>query len=97
MKDVLKLYNDYPPGALKLLFTTNHDENTWNGTEYEKYGDTGKTLCHLHFYVARRSVNLQRAGITKLKRLKFFDKDEIEWTSEEPALQNFYQRLTNLK
>ena len=31
------------------------------------------------------------------KRLKFFDKDFIEWNDKEPLLQNFYQRLLNLK
>ena len=35
--------------------------------------------------------------LPNLKRLKFFDKDVIEWTDQEPALQDFYQRLTNLK
>ena len=37
--NVLEGYVHYPMGALKLFFTSNHDENSWNGTEYEKYGN----------------------------------------------------------
>jgi hypothetical protein len=34
-RDVLLKYSQYPKGANKLFFTSNHDENSWNGTEYE--------------------------------------------------------------
>jgi glycosidase len=97
MKDVLKLYNDYLPGALKLFFTANHDENTWNGTEYEKYNGMAKSFAIFTF--TWHGVPLIYSGqeLPNLKRLKFFDKDEIEWTDKEPALQDFYARLINLK
>jgi glycosidase len=97
MKDVLKIYTDYPPGALKLLFTSNHDENTWNGTEYEKYGDEAKSFAIFTFTWMGVPLIYGGQELPNLKRLKFFDKDFIEWTNEEPALHNFYQRLTNLK
>ena len=35
----------YPKNAYRLFFTTNHDENSWNGTEFEKYGDAYKTFA----------------------------------------------------
>jgi glycosidase len=97
MKDVLKLYSDYPSGALKLFFTSNHDENTWNGTEYEKYNGMAKPFAIFTF--TWQGVPLIYSGqeLPNLKRLKFFDKDEIEWTDKEPALEDFYRQLTNLK
>ncbi|HVX25561.1 MAG TPA: alpha-amylase family glycosyl hydrolase [Parafilimonas sp.] len=97
MVDVLKSYNDYPAGALKLFFTANHDENTWNGTEYEKYGDLAKAFAI--FSITWMGIPLIYSGqeLPNLKRLKFFDKDEIEWTDKEPALQDFYHRLLDLK
>ena len=97
MVDVLKSYNDYPPGALKLLFTSNHDENTWNGTEYEKFGDEAKSFAIFTFTWPGVPLIYSGQELPNMKRLKFFDKDLIEWTNEEPALQDFYQRLTNLK
>ncbi len=97
MKNVLKIYTDYPPGALKLLFTSNHDENTWNGTEYEKYGDEAESFAIFTFTWFGVPLIYSGQELPNLKRLKFFDKDEIGWTNEEPALHDFYQRLTNLK
>jgi glycosidase len=35
--------------SIKLWFTSNHDENSWNGTEYEKYGDAVKALTVFSF------------------------------------------------
>lgn len=29
----------FPNHAMRMYFTSNHDENSWNGTEFEKYGD----------------------------------------------------------
>lgn len=97
LKDILKSYEDYPPAALKLLFTSNHDENTWNGTEYEKYGEEAKALAVFSFTWVGVPLIYSGQELPNLKRLKFFDKDFIEWTDDEPALQNFYARLLNLK
>lgn len=93
----LQLYEDYPPGAFKLFFTSNHDENTWNGTEYEKYGDNAKAFAIISFTWSVVPLIYSGQELPNLKRLKFFDKDEIEWTNKEPALQNFYKRLTNIR
>ncbi len=97
LKDVLRLYNEYPPGALKLLFTSNHDENTWNGTECEKYGDLAKAFAIFTFTWPGVPLIYSGQELPNLKRLHFFDKDEIEWTDKQPALQDFYTRLSNLK
>ena len=97
LKNVLKSYQDYPPSALKLFFTSNHDENTWNGTEYEKYGNYAKAFAIVTFTWYDIPLIYSGQELPNLKRLKFFDKDEIEWTDAEPALQNFYKQLANLK
>ncbi|MFT3911000.1 MAG: alpha-amylase family glycosyl hydrolase [Ferruginibacter sp.] len=84
----------FPPGVFELFFTTNHDENSWNGTEYEKYGIYAKALAVFSFTYPY-SVPLIYSGqeLPNLKRLKFFDKDIIEW-SDQPALHSFYKTLT---
>lgn len=97
IKEVLKSYKDYPPSALKLFFTSNHDENTWNGNEYEKYGDYAKAFAVFSFTWMGMPLIYSGQELPNLKRLKFFEKDEIEWTNAEPALQNFYQRMLNLR
>ena len=83
----------YPAKAKQLYFTTNHDENSWNGTEFEKYGVYANALAVFDF-VFPGSVPLIYGGqeIPNHKRLSFFDKDEIVW-NEHPELQNFYTQL----
>jgi len=92
VREVLHAYSQYPAGALKLFFTSNHDENSWNGTEYEKYGITAKAWAV--FTCTWQGMPLVYSGQENpnLKRLAFFDKDQIDW-KETPALHEFYQQL----
>jgi alpha-amylase len=82
--------------GIPLWFTTNHDENSWNGTEYEKYGDMAKALAV--FSSTWNGMPLVYSGqeMPNKKRLKFFDKDAIEWTSNY-ELADFYKTLLLLK
>jgi len=94
--NVLHGYTQYPDGATKLLFTSNHDENSWNGTEYEKYGAAAKAWAI--FTQTWKGIPLIYSGqeLPNLKRLKFFDKDQIDWV-EKPALYDFYKTLGVLR
>ncbi len=78
-----------------LFFTTNHDENSWNGTEYEKYGKLALPLAV--FCCTWTGIPLVYSGqeLPNNKRLKFFDKDHIEW-KEKCALHEFYKTLLHL-
>jgi len=90
---VLEGYLHYPSGALKLFFTSNHDENSWNGTEYEKYGIAAKPWAV--FTHTWKGLPLIYSGqeLPNHKRLQFFDKDGIAWENE-PALHHFYKTLS---
>jgi len=83
----------YPANARQLFFTTNHDENSWNGTEYEKYGVYAKALAVFSFFYPS-SVPLIYSGqeIPNQKRLDFFDKDELDWKGDL-QLHEFYKIL----
>ena len=82
--------------AIPLWFTSNHDENTWNGSEYEKYGDAAKALAVFSF--TRNGMPLIYSGqeLPNVKRLQFFDKDTIEWTGKY-ELHDFYKTLLYIK
>ena len=92
-----KHISEYPSNSFKLYFTTNHDENSWNGTEFEKYGDAYKTFAVLTqtFY---QSIPMIYSGqeMPNTKRLKFFVKDEIEWTGKY-EMAPFYKTLLGLR
>lgn len=94
---VLDLYkNNFPSDDLGAFFTTNHDENSWNGTEYEKYGHAARALAV--FSCTWKGIPLIYSGqeLPNRKRLKFFDKDPIEWNGQF-ELQAFYQTLLRLR
>lgn len=91
---VLQRYQAAP--GYKAWFTTNHDENTWNGTEYEKYGEMAYLLAV--FSSTWPGVPLLYSGqeLPNHKRLQFFEKDPIEWGTE-CALHDFYKTVFTLK
>lgn len=85
----------YPQNTYSLQFTSNHDENSWQGTEYERMGDAVKTMATLSFTVPGMPLIYtgQEAGLNK--RLQFFEKDSIDWSNLE--MQEFYKKLIQLK
>ena len=97
LKELLMKYSNIGDSSMRAWFTSNHDENTWNGTEYEKYGDLAKPLAV--FSITWNGVPLIYNGQElplKTKRLEFFEKDPIPWTGKY-ELQDFYKTLLNLK
>ena len=96
VRQVLHSYTQYPAGANKLFFTSNHDENSWNGTEYEKYGNAA--LAWAVFSCTWPGMPMLYSGQEGAlkKRLEFFNKDVIEWAAT-PTLAEFYQRLFQLR
>ncbi|MES2848294.1 MAG: alpha-amylase family glycosyl hydrolase [Bacteroidota bacterium] len=93
LKELLQQYDKAGDSqAMKLWFTTNHDENSWNGTEYEKYGDAAKALAVFSFTWNGLPLIYSGQELPNLKRLEFFEKDPIPW-SENFELQDFYKRL----
>jgi alpha-amylase len=81
---------DYQKGKYRLLFTTNHDENSWNGTEYERYGTQAKGMAELTMMMPGVPLIYNGQEDPMKKRLKFFDKDMIGFHSYD--LVSFYKK-----
>ena len=96
LRQVLHSYSQYPAGATKLFFTSNHDENSWNGTEYEKYGIAA--MAWTVFCFTFNGIPLIYSGqeIPLKRRLAFFQRDTIDWKFP-PALSQFYFLLSDLR
>ncbi|MDZ7317319.1 MAG: alpha-amylase family glycosyl hydrolase [candidate division KSB1 bacterium] len=82
-------------GCYRLYFTANHDENSWQGTTRELFGDASTLFWVLSATVPGMPLiySGQEAGLDK--RLKFFDKDEIEWRDHPDA--EIFRTLLQLK
>jgi alpha-amylase len=96
LKDLLIQYSKIGDGSMRAWFTTNHDENSWNGTEYEKYGDITKPMAVLS--ATWNGIPLLYSGqeLPNLKRLEFFEKDPIQWDGSY-KMSDFYKKLFSLK
>jgi len=100
--DVNKLYVYYswnekyfPQNIMRMLGVTNHDQNAWEGTEFEIFGDALPAAIALSVVSEGMPMiyNGQEAGNTK--RLAFFERDPIVWQEHENGL--LYQKLFALK
>lgn len=91
-KDQIK----YGRKAFRMTITTNHDENSWAGTVFERYGEGHRAFATFIFsaYGFPMIYNGQEVGLDK--RLQFFEKDSIDW-SDPKGLSSFYQQLLTLK
>jgi glycosidase len=91
-----KSVTEFPCNAFRTYFTANHDENSWNGTAYEKYGDAAQLFAV--FSCTWNGIPMIYSGqeLPNKKRLKFFEKDVIEWTKDF-ELHDFYKTLLTLK
>lgn len=86
---------DYPAGTFPVTFITNHDENSWNGTEYERYGAFVKRFSALYFTLPGMPLIYNGQEIGLKRRLAFFDSDPIVWKSS--PMTDFYRKLVALK
>ena len=86
----------FPDDAFRMYFTSNHDENSWQGTEFERMGAN-----HLPAFVLAGTVEngmpLLYTGqeVSLNKRLRFFEKDTVDWKGR--SLESFYKSMFELK
>jgi len=82
--------NDY-----RMNFTTNHDENSWNGTVKERLGEASETMAVFTYMIPGMPLiySGQEAGLDK--RLAFFEKDSIQWI--DSPWRALYTKLNQLK
>lgn len=99
---VSKIYDEltrnrvrFPAGSAFFRYITNHDENSWQGTEFERLGGGVEAFAVLTFMLDGIPLiyNGQEAGLDK--RLLFFERDPIQWRPH--PLADFYKTLCALK
>lgn len=93
-----QLNNDvlmFPRKSYRLRFITNHDENSWNGSETERLGSAIDVLMVLCYTLPGMPLMYsgQESGLDR--KLAFFDKDLIDWGNYRK--QSFFVALNALK
>ena len=94
-ENIVRNINDYSSEHILMNFTSNHDENTWAGTVFDRYGNGAKTFAALTYFLPGIPLiyNGQEYGLDK--RLPFFEKDFIP--KKESDFFDFYKKLNKLK
>ena len=89
-----KQHEQYHRGY-KMQFTSNHDENAWAGTEYQRMGNGAQAFAVLTatFDGMPLIYTGQESAIDR--QYAFFEKDQIEWGNFK--LAGFYKTLFDLK
>jgi alpha-amylase len=96
LESILTKYETlFPATAIRVFFTSNHDENSHSGSEYERMGDAALPFAVL--CVTWGGIPLVYSGqeLPLKDRLSFYNKDEIRWTGDF-LLQDFYKTLLEL-
>lgn len=81
--------------AYRLYFTSNHDENTWNGTDKELFGKNFENFAVMAATIDGMPLvySGQETGLEQ--QLEFFQKDTIDWDGYEH--EDLYKTLFQLK
>ncbi|WP_298334561.1 alpha-amylase family glycosyl hydrolase [uncultured Erythrobacter sp.] len=85
----------WPHAALRMVYTDNHDQNSWDGVASEIYGPAYEAAIALSFVGPGIPLiyNGQESDLDR--QLAFFEKDEIEW--KEGQYAPLFERLIALK
>ena len=87
----------HPADAFRLMFTSNHDENSWSGSEFTRFGEALNVMTALTF-LWESSMPLIYTGqeVGYDHSFEFFDKDPIPcYQANEQT--DFYRKLIALK
>lgn len=84
----------FPAHAYRMQFTSNHDENSWNGTEFVRLGDGVKTFAVLASLIDGMPLIYNGQEYGNPKALEFFEKDLVQ--RPDTSYWSFYQTLMKL-
>ena len=96
------MYSDrerYPNTAMKMMFTSNHDENSWSGSEFDRFGAAREVMTALTF-VWEAAMPLIYTGqeVGYDHSFEFFERDHIPAEKYNACGDTeLYRKLATLK
>ena len=94
-KHLLNVQQKYSPEHSVMSFTTNHDENSWNGTVFERLGDAAEIMSVLTYIMPGTPLIYSGQEYGLDKRLAFFEKDFIP--KKASSYMALFTKLNTLK
>ncbi len=86
---------NFSQNTIRMVFTSNHDENSWNGSVYDRYPNCHKTFAAFTFVIPGMPLIYSGQEACLNKKINFFSKDTIEWKNCD--MTDLYKNLIKLK
>ena len=87
----------FPSWAMRMLFTSNHDENSWSGSEFARFGEAHEAMAAMTFVLPGGLPLIytgQEFGYDH--SFSFFDKDSMPEMAENRYTE-FYRRMCAIR
>ncbi|PLX24008.1 MAG: alpha-amylase [Marinilabiliales bacterium] len=91
-----KVKTEYKSSDYRMNFVSNHDENSWKGSVFERLGDAAQAFVVLSATVPGMPLVYSGQEACLDKRLAFFEKDTINW-DKDCSMDDLYKSLLKLK
>jgi len=86
----------FPTDAFQMNHITNHDLNSWDGSEFERFGEAVQAFAVLTYTINGMPLIYTGQEVGYDHRIEFFEKDPVKsWKKNEMFV--FYQKLNELK
>jgi glycosidase len=90
-------YNNIPQGAIKLRYTTNHDESAWEATPVEIFGSEQAALSAsvITIFTSAAPLIYSSQEVGRSEKLPFFTREPINWDTNLEMIEQ-YETLLNI-
>lgn len=88
---------DYPADTYLMNMVTNHDFNSWEGTEFQRFGNLTDAMAVLSYTLPGMPLIYTGQETGMNRAFKFFEKDEAPEFEPRNSYFDFYKKLNQLK
>lgn len=85
----------WPRAAMRMVYTENHDQNSWDGVAAQIYGPAYEAAIALSFTGSGLPLIYNGQEADNERQLKFFERDPIAW--KEGRYDALFRKLVALK
>lgn len=87
----------WPLDAYRMLYTENHDQNAWDGSTREIYGNAYPAMLTLSFVTEGIPLIHNGQEVGNQNQLEFFERDPIAWGDYQHPDGDLIKQLIDLK
>lgn len=94
---ISKQHKEYPAGSIHMNMVTNHDLNSWEGTEFERYGEGLGCFIVLSYTLPGMPMLYTGQEVGFNHAFEFFETDPVQPEYNANQFTSFYEMLNALK